>query len=358
MPILEPPAALLPLPNQPAGVPWPTTEWPEGPLPAGVDSSAIDALMARAFGPDADPRFGRTDAVLVVHGGRIVTEGYGPDIEPTTPLLSWSMAKSITHALVGLLVADGRIDPMAPAAVPEWADDERAAITLHQMLRMVDGLEFNEAYAIPENGEDAPWSHCIDMLFGAGKDNPADYTAARPARVAPDTEFNYSSGTTNLVARIVADHIGRGDAAQAWMHQHLFAPIGMHTADPTFDTAGNFIGSSYLHATARDWARFGLLYLRGGEWDGTQLIARDWVDDGRTTRAIDDDGNQYGAHWWTYPDDRGRFYAGGFGFQRVTCVPSSDLVVVRLGHTEEDDYDHPKAWFEELIALFDATKNA
>lgn len=354
MPILDPPASLLPLPAQPADVPWPTDEWPTGPLPDHVDGPALEALLDRAFGADPEPEFGESYATIVVHRGRIVVERYGPTTDATSPLLSWSMAKSITQALVGILVDQGRIDPHAPADVPEWgADDPRAAITLHQMLRMVDGLEFNEAYAIPEDGGKAAWSHCIDMLFGAGTDNPAAYTAARPPAHPPDTVFNYSSGTSNLVARIVGDHIGRGPEATAWMHEHLFAPIGMHSAAPRFDTAGNFIGSSYLYATARDWARFGLLYLRGGEWDGRQIVPRDWVDDARTTRARDEDGGEYGAHWWTYPDGRGRFFCSGFEWQRVACVPSSDLVAVRLGKTPEDDYPTLVDWFDRLIAAFD-----
>ncbi len=355
MPILEPPASLHPLPPQPTGTPWPTTEWPIGPVPDGVDAAALQALLDRAFGADPDPGFGESFATIVVKSGRIVAERYGPGVDESTPLLSWSMAKSITHALVGLLVDEGRLDPDARAAVPEWADanDPRHEITLRQLLRMTDGLSFNETYKIPDDGGDAPWSHCIDMLFGEGQADPAAYTAARPLTHPPGTHFNYSSGTSNLVARIVGDHIGRGDDARAWMHQHLFEPIGMHSADPQFADSGDFIGSSYLYATARDWARFGLLYLRGGEWDGRRILPRQWVDDARTTRARDEDGAEYGEHWWTYPDGRGRFFASGFEWQRVACVPTSDLVVVRLGRTPEDDYPTPVAWFDELIALFD-----
>lgn len=356
MTILDPPAALVPLPSQPDDVAWPTDEWPTGPLPDDVDADALDALLDRAFGPEPDPGFGESYATIVVKAGRIVVERYGPGTDADTPLLSWSMAKSITQALVGLLVERGRLDPAARAPVPEWddPDDPRHEITLTQMLRMTDGLEFNEAYKIPDDGGAAAWSHCIDMLFGEGVADPAAYTAARPLAHPPGTVFNYSSGTTNLVARIVGDEIGRNDDARAWMHEHLFSRIGMHSADPRFAESGDFVGSSYLYATARDWARFGLLYLRGGTWEHEQVIARDWVDDARTTRARDDDsGAEYGSHWWTSPDGRGRFFASGFEWQRVACVPTSDLVVVRLGKTAEDDYPTPVAWFDELIALFD-----
>jgi len=355
MPILEPPVSLHPLPAQPAGVPWPTDEWPTGPLPTSVDAASLDALLDRAFGPDPEPGFGQSFATLVVKSGRIVAERYGPGTDETTPLGSWSMAKSITHALVGLLVGQRRLDPAARAAVPEWSDptDPRHQITLHQLLRMTDGLDFNEAYKIPADGEEAAWSHCIDMLFGAGEADPAAYTAALPLAHPPGTVFNYSSGTSNVVARLVGDLIGRNDEGRAWMHEHLFSRIGMSSADPRFAESGDFVGSSYLNATARDWARFGLLYLRGGRWDGAQVLAPEWVDDARTTRARDENGGEYGSHWWTYPDGRGRFFASGFEWQRVACVPTSDLVVVRLGKTAEDDYPTPVAWFNDLIELFD-----
>ena len=355
MAILEPLPLdqLPPLPPQPAGVPWPTKDWPTGSLPDHVDSTTLEAILDRAFGADPDPGFGESHAAIVVHEGRIVAERYGGDTTPDTPLLSWSMAKSVTHSLVGILVDQGRLDPDAAAPIAAWADDERSAITLRHLLRMADGLDFNEVYAIPAEGEEAAWSHCIDMLFGDGVNDVAGYTIARPARHAPGTVFNYSSGTTNVVARIIGDLIGGPDELRAWMNEVLFRPIGIRSADPTFDPAGTFVGSSYLHMTARDWARYGLLHLRGGEWDGTQVVPRAWVEDARRTWAADEEGGFYGTHWWTAEDGRGTFFCSGFELQRVICVPTSDLVVVRLGKTPEADYDTPKTWLEEIISRFD-----
>ncbi len=358
MTVLEPPTELVPLPEQPVEVPWPTREWPLGGLPERVDGERVSALLDRAFGPEPEPGFGESHALVVVEGGRIVAERYGSGSDESTPLLSWSMAKSITHALVGILVARGELSPSGPAPVAEWADpaDPRHGITLEQLLRMIDGLDFNETYEIPEGGateEDGGWSHCIDMLFGAGKDDHGAYTAARPLAHPPGTVFNYSSGTSNVVARMVCDRIGRGDDATAWMHEHFFSRFGMRSATPSFDGSGTFVGSSYLHATARDWARFGLLYLRGGRWGNGQVVPRDWVEECRRTRAVDDEGGHYGTHWWTAEDGRGTFYASGYEMQRVFCVPASDLVVVRLGKTPEADYDTPKAWLEDLITCFD-----
>lgn len=349
------------LPAQPAGVPWPTKEWPTGSLPDHVEPAELEALLARAFGDEPDPGFGESYAAVIVHEGRIVAERYGPDTTPETPLLSWSMAKSVTHSLVGILVEEGRLHLDEPAPVPAWhedPDDPRGRITLRHLLRMVDGLDFNEVYAIDEtsdssSADDAGWSHCVDMLFGAGVDDVAGYTIGRPSRAEPGTVFNYSSGTTNVVTRILGDVIGGPDELRSWMNERLFAPVGIRSADPTFDRAGTFVGSSYLHMTARDWARYGLLNLRGGEWDGQQILPRDWVEDCRRAWAIDDEGNHYGTHWWVHEDGRGTFFCSGFEIQRVVCVPSSDLVLVRLGKTPQEDYETPKRWVDDIIALFD-----
>ncbi|MEM9203906.1 MAG: serine hydrolase [Actinomycetota bacterium] len=363
MAILEPVPLdeLPPLPTQPAGVPWPTKEWPTGSLPDHVDPGELEAILARAFGDDPDPGFGASYAGVIVHEGRIVAERYGPDITPETPLLSWSMAKSVTHSLTGILVEQGRLELDAPAPVAAWRhddDDPRSRITLRHLLRMADGLDFNEEYTLDEgsdaSGPDDPgWSHCIDMLFGSGAADVAGYTARRPARHEPGAVFNYSSGTSNIVARIIGDLIGGPDAMRAWMDDALFGPIGIRTAEPTFDDAGTFVGSSYLHMTARDWARYGLLNLRGGEWDGRQVLPTDWVEDCRRAWAVDDEGNHYGTHWWVHDDGRGTFFCSGFELQRVVCVPTSDLVIIRLGKTPQQDYETPKQWVDDIIDLFD-----
>lgn len=358
MTILEPFPAVPDLPDQPTGVPWPTRDWPTGPLPGHVDAEHVGHLLDRAFGSAPDPGFGESYATLVVHGGRLVVERYGSGRDATTPLLSWSMAKSVLHAMVGILVEREQLDPGAPAPVPEWSNptDPRHEITLDHLLRMADGLGFNETYDIPEEGAEiaeADWSHAIDMLFGAGKNDHGAYTATRPATHPPGAVFNYSSGTSNVIARMVCDRIGRNNEATAWMRSNLFDPIGMKSATPGYDTSGTFVGSSYVHATARDWARFGLLYLRGGLWDREQIVPRAWVEECRLARAVDDNGAHYGTHWWVAEDGRGTFYASGYELQRVLCVPTSDLVVVRLGSTPEASYEEAKIWLEELVAAFD-----
>jgi CubicO group peptidase (beta-lactamase class C family) len=327
---------LPPLPAQPAGVPWPTADWPTGPLPPGA-TTAVEAVVAEAFGPGNTPDgpLGLTLALLAVHRGRLVLEAYGPDTGPDTPLISWSMAKSITHAAVGMLVGDGLLDPAAPAPVAEWAADERGAITLADLLAMRGGQHWVEEYVWSEG--DPTISHVIDMLFGSGKDDVAAYAAALPAEHPPGARWCYASGTTNVVARIAGEAAGGTDAMRHLLHDRLFATLGMRSAVATFDAAGTFVGSSFVHATARDYARFGLLQLRDGTWDGRRVLPEGWADTARRPQAFDPErGEGYAWHWWTVPDGHGTFAASGYEGQRITVVPALDLVVVRLGKTPAD----------------------
>lgn len=338
-------AELIPLPAQPAGVPWPGPDpdgWPVGPVPP-----AVAALVDEVFGDEE--RYGTTYAVVVVQGGRLRHERYGgalphfdrppTPVEPTTPLLSWSMAKSILHAAVGLLVGEGRLDPAAPAPVAAWAGDERAGITLQHLLEMRDGLAWAEDYV------DAGVSDVIEMLFGSGQDDVAAYAIGRPALHPPGEVFNYSSGTSNIVARIVGDATPVGP-----LLDRLFDAAGITAARPRFDRAGTFVGSSYIYATARDYARFGLLYLRDGLWDGTRVLPEGWVDHGRTWRSTDPErGAGYGAHWWLVDDGRGTFRASGYEGQMIVCCPALDAVVVRLGRTVEAQVDALTEWRSAVV---------
>jgi CubicO group peptidase (beta-lactamase class C family) len=356
---------LVSLPTQPEGVPWPTEEWPAGDLPPGVE---LKPVIDQAFDP-AGP-IAPTFAVLVVHRGRIVAERYEGqlehfDREPTpvmaeTALLSWSMAKSVLHAVIGLLVGKGRLDLDAPAAVPEWSDpgDARHAITLRQLLAMRDGLDYNEEY-IDEKASDV-----IEMLYGSGQDDVAHFAASRPLGAAPGTRFNYSSGTSNIVSGIVARTVGPGEAYARFLHDRLFSPLGMRSADPEFDESGTWVASSSLHATARDYARFGLLYLRDGVWNGVRVLPEGWVDYGRTMVSVDpDDGVPYGAHWWGIPGDTlddlnplGTFRASGYEGQIITICPALDLIVVRLGKTPYERREVLTPWRTAMVCAFEATR--
>ncbi len=338
-------AADLPaLPPQTAGVPWPTVAWPTGPLPDG----AVDPLnRALALVGARDRRLGETRAVVVIHRGRLVAERYAPGFGPDTPFVSWSMAKSVTQALLGIAVRKGLVDIDKPMGNPRWkAGDPRAAIPWRHWINMTDGQEYHEIGVVDPTLNDA-----ASMLYGRGRLDVAGFAAALPLVHAPGTHWNYNSAGMNLIADALgrvfapgASPAERRARVAAELKDELFGPIGMTSAQPEFDQAGTFLGSSLVYATARDWARFGLLYLRDGEWDGRRILPAGWVDFARTkTPATNCD--VYGAGFWVTPAaGRGKpyvalapdgprdiFLAQGHEGQVVVVVPSKDLVLVRLG---------------------------
>jgi CubicO group peptidase (beta-lactamase class C family) len=273
-------------------------------------------------------------AVLAVQGGRVVHEQYAEGVTADTALISWSMAKSITQALIGFAVDDGLLDLHAPAPVPEWADDERSAITVDHLLRMCSGLRWCEDYV------DDTVSDVISMLFGDGRADMAAFAAAFPLDHEPGTVFNYSSGTTNILARIVG---GLYDDVEALIRDRL----GLADAVPGFDGAGTFVGSSYVDAPARTFARFGELYLHQGE----DVLPAAWCEYARTESPVpvDPDERPYGAHWWLFRELPGSFAAQGYEGQRTLVVPDKDLVVVRLGKTPAERAPELDEWLVELV---------
>ena len=305
----------------------------------------MSRLLDRPFAPGAEEHFGQTFACLGVQAGEVVWERYGTDTGPDDQLLSWSIAKSFTHAAAGIAVRDGIVDLDAPVLAPEWSapDDPRRAITVDDLLTMRPGLTFVEDYV------DDSISHCIDMLFGAGMADMAAYAASLPLEHPPGTVHNYASGTTNIVCRMLADRVGRGDAFQDWLRAELLDPLGFGPTRLTFDDAGTWVGSSYLYATARDFARFGELYLRDGVVDGDRLLPEGWVTYAHTPTGADDEGNLYGAHWWINDPDRPVYAARGYETQRIIVVPDQDLVVVRFGKTPVELAPAVDSWLTELI---------
>ncbi len=348
--------ALHPLPAQEPSVPWPAEAWSPGELPAGVD---LAPLVDDAFDPDGPLH--QTYAVVVVHRGRLVFERYdglvpqwdqpGKPVGARTSLLAWSMAKSMLHAVVGMLVDEGRLVLGEPAPVPGWQGpgDPRRRITLEHLLEMRDGLRFAEEYV------DAEASDVLQMLFGSGQADMAAFAADRPLAATPGTRFNYSSGTSLVISGTVARLVGPGEGYRAFLADRLFGPLGMRTATATFDDAGTWVASSYVHATARDFARFGLLYLRDGVWAGRRLLPEGWVDHGRRPRSVDpDDGQLFGAHWWTADDHLGTFWAAGHEGQSIDICPALDLVVVRLGRTDSEFAEPLRHWRAALLDRFAA----
>ena len=325
-----------------------------------MDLAPLLDLVCDEGGPLAS-----TYAVVVIHRGVLVAERYQGAIpsfthppEPVdvdTKLLSWSMAKSMLHAVVGLLVNDGMLDLDASANVPQWADpdDPRHAITLLHLLAMRDGLDFAEDY-LDERASDV-----IAMLYGEGQSDMAHFAADRPLAANPGERFNYSSGTSNIISSVLARVLGPGAAYERYLRQRLFSPLGMTSADPEFDAAGTWVASSYVRATARDYARFGLFYLRDGIWEGERLLPRGWVDYGRTIQSVDPDDGPYGAHWWGVANDRfGTFRAAGYEGQSITICPALDLVVVRLGRTDAAFEPDLAAWRAKVVEAFSAVEGA
>jgi CubicO group peptidase (beta-lactamase class C family) len=320
-------------PDQPDGVPFPSSEWPVAELPPGVDRAAIDAATDTAFGaPDAQSR---VRSIVVVQGGAIVYERYHPLDGPDMVYSSFSVAKSFTSALIGLLVADGLLTIDEHPAVAEWQSpgDPRQAITLRQLLQMSSGLEWSEEYG--------PGSLAAQMFTAP---DAAAVMAAQPLESEPGTTFEYSTGTTALLVGIAADELGGCQATTDYLNQRLLDPIGITTEVLLTDGGGCWFGGFGADMTTRDFARFGLLYLRGGEWDGHQIVPTSWIDESRVPAATKAD---YGLQWWVHAGGQSFSAEGLFG-QRIVIVPSHDLVVVTNSTNGGDPYTLVNAVLAQL----------
>lgn len=306
-------------------------------------SPALEGLLEAAFAEPEETGSRYTKAVVILHKGKLIAERYGEGVDQTTPLIGWSMSKSITGLTTGLMVGDGLLDPAAPAAVSAWhkaPEDPRGHITLDHLLRMSSGLAFNETYA---TGSDVTY-----MLSNAS--DAGAFAADMPLEAAPDTKWSYSSGTSNIVAGILKGAAGGSlQSHYDFVQERLFGPLGITSAILETDANGTFIGSSYSYLSARDWARLGQFCLQNGAWNGNQLLPENWITY-VTTPTHTNPGNDYGAHFWlnaapvdksqprawaTLPTDA--YFMSGFQGQFVAVVPSSDLVVVRLGFTSGRD---------------------
>ena len=304
---------------------------------AGFDTAGLAAVVDATFVEDDDPATEvGTRAVVVVHDGTVVAERYADGFDETTPLLGWSMGKSVASAIAGTLVRDGLVDPGDRALWPGWTDpgDPRRDITLDDLLTMTDGLAFEEVYD--------PDTDATRMLFRPG--DTAAAAAEQQLVATPGEVWSYSSGTTNLLCDVLARADGDDPATLA--ARRVFAPLSMTSATMGTDASGDPVCSSYGYATARDWARFGQLYLQDGTWGGDRLLPAGWV--ASTTTPVDvPTAPGYGAQWWLNADADGAtrmasvpadaYWASGNEGQHVVVLPSHDLVVVRLGLTRGYD---------------------
>jgi CubicO group peptidase (beta-lactamase class C family) len=304
----------------------------------------IDHTLDWAFAEPDSSRPARTRAVVILHQGRLVAERYATGISANTPLIGWSMTKSVTNAMIGLLVKDGKLKVDAPAPIREWRNDERSAITLDHLLRMNSGLDFEENYGAV--------SDATKMLFRVP--NAGEYAIQSPLKAKPGTEWYYSSGTTNILQELIRRKLKTLPAYWAFPRQRLFQKLGMSTAVMEPDPSGLFVGSSYMFASARDWAKFGQLYLQDGVWQGEQILPKGWA--AYSARETPQSNGLYAAQFWIgyrkegLPQDL--YYADGFEGQRVLIVPSKHLVIVRLGCTSNSTYFDDVRFFKELVGAF------
>ncbi len=329
------PAAAGPSPSPAPPLP------PEAPAAAPVDESLRRALD-RAFAEPNPRRPRHVRAIVVLRDGRLVAERYAAGIGVQTPLLGYSLSKSVINAMIGILVRQGRLQVTARAPIAAWASlrDPRHAITTEQLMRMTSGLALEES--------DSGFDPVSRMLFL--EPDMAAFAARAPLKAPPGTAWEYTSGNTLLLSSIVRDATG-GDAAgvMAWARRELFTPLGMRHVTIEFDAAGTPIGSTRILASARDWARLGQLYLDGGEAGGRRILPPGWVRFS-TLPTLDSD---YGAGFWVNagaaPNARARvragmpadtFYGSGHLGQRLVVIPSRRLVIARLGVTlDPPDFD-------------------
>ncbi|MEP7296011.1 MAG: serine hydrolase [Burkholderiales bacterium] len=320
---------------------------------------ALRSALDHAFDEPSTGPLRQTHAVVVVHRDRVIAERYAAGIGVETPLAGWSATKSVTNALLGILVRQGRLDMQAPAAIADWSDpqDPRHAITPEHLLRMTSGLDAGQSL-----NAGSPFDPAAQMLFV--EHDMAAFAARAPLADAPGTHFTYTDPNTLLLSRLVRDLAG-GDAAStyAFAHRELFDKLGMRHATFEFDGTGTPIGGSHLWAPARDWARLGLLYLHDGVVGGERVLPAGWVEySARQTAGAEYVG--YGAGFWTnrgagygasyriaagIPADA--FMARGSHGQYVVIVPSQALVIVRLGpaFTPRDDMDVVARLTREVI---------
>lgn len=339
------------------------------------DAPAVDATPALpALDPairakadslfDDDSEVGETRALYVLRDGKPIYERYGDGFGPTSKLISWSMAKSITAVLAGILVSDGQLSLDGPAPVAAWerSGDPRGTITLRNLLHMSSGLEH------VETGDPVWKGDTVEMLFGGGAQDMAGFAEAKPAAARPDELFNYSSATSVILADIMTDALtpsqnpdARRDAMLEFIHGRLAEPLGMTSLTPEFDAQGTMIGGSVMHATARDYAKFGEFLRNHGVVNGQRLLPETWMRFMLTPSPTD---AGYGAHIWLnrrrqpgadaalWPD-RGPndlFACIGHQGQYIIVSPSQRVTVVRLGITEDDEFPALRRHLADLIA--------
>jgi CubicO group peptidase (beta-lactamase class C family) len=314
-----------------------TVAWPNGdlvstPPVAGLNYDAVQAALRLAFEETNPEQPKNTHAVLAIYDGQIIGEQYASGFDKHTLFMGWSMTKSLNNAMVALMVKEGKLNPDAPAPVAAWQNDERKNITLSDLLHGSSGLAWDESYFLPGD------FHNMFMH----SDDKGGFAASKELEYPPNTFFEYSSGTANLLSKITREAVGDENYPR-FAYDKLFHKIGMRHTLIEPDASGTLVGSSYGYASARDWGRFGLLFLQDGIWNGERILPEGWVKYSSTPAPAAPIG-QYGAQFWLNagaPNDPNHCYhpglpneeygAEGFEDQYVFIFPSRKLIVVRLG---------------------------
>jgi CubicO group peptidase (beta-lactamase class C family) len=323
-------------------IPWPGGNLLTDSFPKEINSEQLNAAAADAFSEPVKEKLRQTRAVLVLYDGKIIFEKYEDGFNQKSVFTGWSMAKSVTSALVGILVKQGKLNINDGGLMEEWKNDPRKSITLDQLLHANSGLMWDENYT--------RISAVTTMLYKKG--DMAKYAIGYPLKFIPETVFQYSSGTTNIISYIVRKKTG--EDYYRFPYVELFNKTGMYSAVIEPDAAGTFVGSSYCWANARDWARLGLLYLYDGVFNGQRILPEGWVKY-TTTPSKGATRGEYGAQFWlnagapenptdrSYPDvPTDCFWADGYEGQDVWIIPSKKLVVVRLALQHGSKLDENK----------------
>ena len=313
----------------------------EGLLEVQSPEPKLEAALDRAFIEPSQPPFRRVKAIVILHNGKLIAERYAQGYGADTPILGYSLAKSVTNALIGILVRQKKLSVEQRAPVPEWDNpsDPRHAITIDHLLRMTSGLALEES--------DTGFDPVSRMLFL--ESDMAGFAEHAGLQTAPGSKWDYTSGNTLILSRIIRDAVGgRAQDVVEFARKELFEPLGITTATIEFDATGTPVGSIYIFASARDWARLGALFLNDGVVHGRRILPEGWVNYSAAP-TLDSD---YGAGFWTNRGSHGdaaarihagmpedSFYGSGNLGQRIVIIPSAGLVIVRLGLTHSPGFD-------------------
>ena len=324
-------------------VPWPAGDLKKDTLFPEVDTLQLKKAIDNAFGqPDSDKRW--TAAVVVLYKGELLAEKYSKDlgVSQDTRIWGWSMTKSIINAMAGVLAKQNKLNINSLAPVNQWIKDKRRDITINDLMHMSSGLKWDEDYGSV--------SSVTNMLYKSA--NCYADAINVPYSTKAGTKWEYSSGTSNILSGIIRNLIHDDRKYHEFPYSEIFSKAGISSMILETDAAGNFVGSSYSNATARDWARFGLLYFNDGICLGDTIFPKGWVNYTRTPAS--DSKGEYGAQFWlnsslSLPDvPEDMFFCDGHRGQRIFIIPSRNVVVVRLGYSEEG-FDHNE-FLKEILA--------